>query len=326
MISEFEPKFNLEEQRPEENPEKSLEEESEETPTFDAVVLFGGGIRDIEDQFPSFSKEEIDNFLTTLPDKENKEKILWSKQSRIVPTLQTKMRALGCLEILKKSEVDEIIVTGGKVNPERPSEAELMRDYIFTKYQQELQREVERGEMEKEDAEKTLKEMLNKIKLEDKATNTIENFANIINMMDEGDKKYDNIAYLSNEFHTSRISQLGEKFNLKGDEITAEEGLSQRSSHYQSFLDKATDPNNPIYQDILKNENKWKRGLAEVPLYFLPQAVGVNQERLEEIYEDQKKLINQTLEAIGLTWEEFLELPEEERLKLREQPPEEWAE
>ncbi len=304
--------------------EKNLEEEQK--PHFDAVILFGGGLRDLEEEFPEFSKKQSEEFATNISEELTEDKRKWAKQARVVPSISTKMRALGCLEMLKSGDVDEVLVTGGRVKSNRPSEAELMRDYMSYKYQTEMKRKVEEGEITKEEATEKLRRMVGKLKLEDRAMNTVENFAHVINMMDESKKEYDNVAFLSNRFHISRIGQLGEKFGMEAEKVEAEEGLVKRSRHYDRFLKKALDQENPVYDDMLKSETRWSRGLNEVPLYFLPQAVMVNKERLKEMYKAEKEEIDKALKKKGLTWEEFLSLPNEERAKLRELPPEEWKE
>ena len=69
----------------------------------------------------------------------------------------------------------------------------------------------------------TLKSELSKImdpkvssftKYPDNTTKAIENFANVINMMDKKPDQYRTVAFLSSQFHLSRISKLAEKFNL----------------------------------------------------------------------------------------------------------------
>ncbi len=315
----FTPSFN--------DPEKKEEKEKgPEKPHFDAVILFGGGLENPDEEFPDLSKEEIDGFIKDFSDDFSDRKKAWIRRARVVPNIRTKVRALGCLEILKEGDVDEIFITGGKVNPRFPSEAELMRDYIAQKYQQELKEEIEKENLTEKQAIEKMSEMIGKLKIEDGAVNTIENFANVINMMDRNEKSYDNIAFLSNSFHISRLNELGERFGLEGEELEAEEWAAKRSEGHRKLLKRACDPDNPVYEEMLKGETRWSRGLKEMPLYFLPQAVAVNEERLQRIYQTHKDEIDESLRKHGLDWEEFLELPEEERLKLRELPPEEWTE
>ncbi len=316
------PSFNKKETKTETDPEKR-----EEEPHLDSVLVFGIKGEEI-DNYVEIAKEEKEEFLTNLEKlKDNEKKRKWVKQTRKMMNVPAKMRAIAALEILKKGDVDELIISGGKtMGEDLPSEAELMRDYIAQKLQNELKRSVKKKEISKLEAVKKLEEKLEKIKLEDEATNSIENFANVINMMDESTKSYKDISLLSNDFHTERLKKLAEKFNIEGEESPANEKLQKRSSHYNKFLEKACSLDNPEYKNILKSERRWKRGVDEMPLYFLPQAVYINKERLEKIHQNNKQAIDKSLEEKGLTWKEFINLPDRERLKLREVPPEKWEE
>ena len=316
------PSFNKKESKAETDPEKV-----EEEPHLDSVLVFGIKGEEI-DNYVEINKEEKEDFLTNLEKlKENDKKRKWVKKTRKMMNVPAKMRAIAALEILKKGDVDELIISGGKtMGEDLPSEAELMRDYIAQKLQNELKRKVENKEISEPEAIKRIEEKLQKIKLEDKATNSIENFANVINMMDNSHKRYKDISLLSNDFHTERLKKLAEKFNIEGKESPANKKLRERSNHYNKFLEKACSLDNPEYENIIKSERRWKRGVDEMPLYFLPQAVYINKERLEKMYQNNKKSIDESLTKKGLTWEEFINLSDKERLKLREVPPEKWEE
>lgn len=304
------------------NKEKEISPEKEPGIHFDAMVLFGGGLNESKEDFSEISEEEGENFANKIPEERTEKERKWAKRARTVLNIRTKVRALAALDIMKKGEVDEVFVTGGKVVPDQPSEAELIRDYIARKYQIELKKKIDNKEMDQKEAEEKLKDMISKLKLEDKATNTIENFANVVDMMEESPKEYDNIAFLSNRFHLSRITQLGEKFGVNAEEADSEEEVKKRSHHHQEFLERACDTENPIYKKMLEDEKKFSRALEELPLYYLPQAAEVNQEKLEEMYKKDKESIDEALKRKGLTWEEFKKLPYQERLKLREMPSE----
>ncbi len=322
MVFNPEANFFNKKETPESDPEKK-----EEEPHLDTVLVFGIKGEEIDD-YQEIPESQKESFLSGMEDlKENEEKRKWAKQTRKMMNIPAKMRAVAAMEILKKGDVDELIISGGKTMGENlPSEAELMRDYIAQKLQTELKRKVQNEELSETEALNELKKGLEKIKLEDKATNSIENFANVINMMDSSYESYKDIALLSNDFHTKRLKKIAEKFDIKGEEAPANEKLRKRSKHYEEFLEKACSLNNPKYKEILDSEKRWTKGVEEIPLYFLPQAVYVNKERLERMYEENKEAIDQSLAEKNLTWEEFINLPEKERLKLRELPPEEWAE
>lgn len=299
------------------------EQEKEKESYSNIVLVFGIKGEEIEN-YTEISEEQKEDFLTNLKElKEDEKKRAWVKQTGEMMNIPAKMRAVAALEILKQGDVDELIISGGKTMGEDfPSEAELMRDYIAQKLQSELKRKVNKEKISRLEALDRLKDKIKKIKLEDQATNSIENFANVINMIDSSDKKYENISLLSNNFHTERLKKIAEKFDIKGEESPANEELKERSKHYEKFLDKACSSDNPEYKKILESEERWKRGIDDVPLYFLPQAAHVNKERLKKIYEKNREAIDESLSRKELTWEEFVNLPEKERLKLREMPPE----
>lgn len=324
----FNPESNFfSKNKKEESPESNIEKkEQEEIPHLDSVLVFGIRGEEIND-YKKIPKEKKEEFLNKIEDlKDNEEKRKWVNQTRKMMNVPAKMRAIAALELLKEGDIDEMIISGGKtMGEDLPSEAELMRDYIAHKSQTELNRKTKKEELTLEEAKKELQKRLNKIKLEDKATNTIENLANVINMMDSADKKYRDLSLLSNDFHVERIKMLTEKFEEKGTKEPANQQLKERSSHYNKFLEKTCSIKNEEYKKMLESEERWKRGVKEMPLYFLPQAVYVNKERLDQMYESNKKEIDKSLQEKGLTWKEFLDLPEEERLKLRDVPPEEWA-
>jgi len=298
------------------------EKEKETKPHFDAIIVFGAGIREPKQENLKFFEKEAEKFLKEIPTNptEDKEYLNWKKTTRELLTIQGKMRALGCLEILKEGEVDEVILTGGKTKGENlPSEAELMQHYIIQKYQEELLRKIRKKEITLQEAKTQLENLIKKIRLEDKATNTIENFALVINMMDENPQKYQRLAFLSNQYHLSRILKLAEKFLLQGEKRAAEEKLRERSKHYNRFLEKATSFDNPEYRKILQGEEKWSQALDKIPWYFLPQATFVNLERLKAMLRAHQDL-SQALKEKGLTLEEILSMSPEERKKLREIP------
>lgn len=327
----FNPEKNFFNEKKEEDEQKKEREtsaekrEKEEVPHLDIVLVFGIKGNEIED-YKGVSLEKSQEFLSGLESfRENEKKRRWARETREMMNIPAKMRAIAALEILKRGEVDELVISGGKTMGESfPSEAELMRDYIIQTTQSKLRAKLRRGEVSEEEAVKELKERLEKIKLEDKATNSIENFANVINKMDSSGKEYKDIGLLSNNFHTERLKKLAKKFQIKGREVSTEEKLKKRSRHYERFLSKACSLKNPKYKKILQSEERWKRGVDEMPLYFLPQAVYINRERLERIYEENQETINESLSEINMTWEEFIALPDEERLKLRDIPPKEW--
>ncbi len=308
------------------NPEKfSPETEKEPKPHLNLAIVFGAGpIQKTEQDPVDFTEKEKlletlnKDFLET--EQEKKEYQQWTKQTREMLPIPAKMRAIAALEILNKGEVNEVIISGGKTGGEElPSEAELMRDYIIRKKQIELNKKVEKEEISEGQAKEILQEMIEKIKMEESATNTIENFANIINMIDENSQQYQDIGFLSNQFHLDRTVKLAEKFQLKGEKLSGEKELDKRSKHYKKFLDKACSIENKEYEKILQGEEKWTKALEELPMYWFPQATLVNQERLTQMLEANKEL-EKTLKKKGLTLEDLLNMSPEEKRAIRDMP------
>ena len=339
----FNPERGFPSEQTVEEPETTIEKkEDEPRPHFDAVIVFGGplNIPENEGKITKFSNEKTKDFLSSLPENstDNKDWLKWRKQTKDILTVETKTRALAGLEILKNSDVDKIIFTGGKFkNGKGLSEAELMRDLVAQVYQQELKRKVVKKEMTKEDAEKDLGKLLARIDTEEKAGNTVENFANTLNKIIDADKdKYQTLALVSSAYHLPRIAKMAEKFRVEGATMSSEEHMPNRSKHYNRFLanlfyadaDPENEKNiierpndviiNPDYLKTIENEARWLRSM-DVPMYWLPQALTVDAGRLEKIMKENPELKNVSPEEITF----MLSLSTEQRNKLRELPPKE---
>ena len=156
--------------------------------------------------------------------------------------------------------------------------------------------------------------------LEDKATNTIENVANVCNIIDQNPDEFRHIAVLTNEYHLKRAQVLMKKFGLKTEGIAAEEKLKERSSKYQPVIDKFFSSGD--YHKKLAGERRWLAGLESVPRYWFPQAMAVdNPERLYQIMES---IYGPALaEKVGQ--ELLLKSRETLRETTRVVPPEEWG-
>ena len=134
----------------------------------------------------------------------------------------TKARLLAAGELYKMGQVDKLILSEGAAPGSEKSGGELMKEYLMYKFPDIPQE---------------------KIIVEDKATNTIENFSYVVETLDklgamkkqdEADedpgiglspKRRSNIALLSNRFHMARIHQIAQRFGVKGDGFNAEDVL-----------------------------------------------------------------------------------------------------
>lgn len=140
------------------------------------------------------------------------------EREKIEPDIESKMRALGAIELWRRGLVREIIVAGGQAKefPGEKSIAEAMEDYL-------VQKGVPREIIFKETTSK----------------NTAENIENILGILEEKDVK--KVILETNECRLARAKQLFgnilEKHGLKIEEafISAEELLNERSPHYKKL-------------------------------------------------------------------------------------------
>ena len=139
-----------------------------------------------------------------------------TKREKVEVGMESKMRALGAIELMQRGLVDRIIVTGGiaKEFPDEKSIAEAMEEYL-----------VKKGVP----PQKILKET--------KSKNTAENIENILAILEkEGISK---VLLETNEFHLPRAKQLFgnimERHGLSVEEaeLSAESLLNERSPHYK---------------------------------------------------------------------------------------------
>lgn len=242
---------------------ENLEEgETEKLQPFDAVIVLGGGLKD--PQWKSFQEK--------YPEGVNPRGVKIEKSEGWMLPFDAKLRTIAAAQMYIDGLTREIIFTGGPTAKQRgieESEALKMKDYA----KHLLQRAgIEEGEIDKV------------IVLEDQATNTIENVANVCNIIDQNKEKYQNLAVLTNEYHLDRAKELMGKFKLETEGVSAEEKLKDRSAKYQRVLDRFF--NSPGYQDRLAGERRWTAGLKDLPRYWFPQAMAVNDpDRLSEIME-----------------------------------------
>ncbi|PIP21363.1 MAG: hypothetical protein COX39_03325 [Candidatus Nealsonbacteria bacterium CG23_combo_of_CG06-09_8_20_14_all_40_13] len=218
-----------------------------------------------------------------------------------------KARCIAAAELFHKGQIREVVLTGGKTGGEDyPSEAELMRDYLVKK----------------------MKVPEESLILEDKSTNTIENFANVLKMIDQKPETYRNLAFLSAGFHLARVEMLADKFLTTGLKFSSDELLKMRSPHHQRWVEKTTNPNqNEHYQKTLLEENRWMGGLEKIPAYWMPQASATSPERFRQIIKALPGVQDWLAENGLNNWEELS--PDDLQNKIeslpREMPPAEWA-
>jgi len=238
--------------------ETSVEQEKRKPP-FDAVIVLGSGI---EDPFWKWYNEKHPDSPITKADQDNRKGWMLGVDAR--------MRTMAAVEMYLQRLTSKIIFTGGRTAEKRgiaESEAEKMRayaDYLLR-----------RGGVKPEEIEDA-------IILEDRATNTIENIANVCGIIDANPEGYEHLAILTNGYHLDRAQALIKKFNLEAQGFTAEDLLVERSPKYQRILKRFFASTG--YQDRVRGEIRWTRGLQEMPQYWHPQALSVeNPERIDYI-------------------------------------------
>lgn len=329
-------------------------QEKEKEKPIDALVVFGGGILSDE----SYKVMGVGKGLMGHPE-----------QGWRLP-LGAKLRVLGAAELYLGGQVEDVILTGGPVAVKagiESSEAQLMKKYfqhkIKERWNSQLKREFKEKEGElsadrSEQVDKIVQQRLEDserhILLEDKATNTIENFAHTINFLERDKTKYQNIALLSNSFHTARIVKLADKFGISGKGIGAEPIVSQVDPRYKKIAERYFDPEiNAAYREevlsalseeerpkyearlggsveaSIKGERRWSRGLDEIPEYWLPNVKFIqNPDQLKNILKAEQD-VQRVLREGGI---EDIDAASEAEIREaldkieRKMPPVEWEE
>lgn len=167
-----------------------------------------------------------------------------NKDGKAVPSLKSKMRAIGALELFEKGKAKKIIISGSghrKGVSTEATVADVMKEYL-----------VSRGIPE------------NAIVTEGTSMNTAEGLENVFDLLEKEDIK--KILLETNEYHLPRARQLFEnileKRGLKidlTDSFSAEALLKERSHHYEKLVSHFEFP------DSLKNAPKeaLQKGLRE---------------------------------------------------------------
>lgn len=321
--------------------QNELNEEEPNKKPIDALVVFGGGI--ISDE--GLEKMQIGSEL-----------IGHSEKGWRLP-LVARLRVLGATELYLRGEVEDVILTGGKVAKEKgidASEAELMKKYFLHTMKKRWSKDLKGQGFSETDIDRNVQELLNEaekhILLEDKATNTIENFAHTINLLTADKEKYANIAFMSNGFHIDRIVKLAKKFLVEGQGISSEPEISQRDNRYKKiadiFLDKET--NKKYYEEVIatqdkedrrisetrffdpdaadKGEKRWSRGLDDIPAYWLPNVAVMESTQLREVLAAENVLNYLSENGIQVDQISDDELVRHLKSIPREIPPAEWGE
>jgi len=233
------------------NREQVASVEQEKKKPFDAVIVLGAGVDD-----PFWKRYDETHPEQPIGEEDREKNKGWMLGN------DARMRTIAAAEMYRQGLTSRIIFTGGHTAQEREipeSEAQKMKEYasFILKKAGIAEDEIERA-----------------IILEDKATNTIENIANICNIIDANPDQFQNLAVLTNQYHVDRNQEILGKFNLSAEGISAEDLLKSRSHKYDRIVEGFF--NSPGYQDKLAGEMRWNKGLKEMPAYWHPQAWAVD--------------------------------------------------
>lgn len=278
-----------------ERQEQEASVEQEKQKPFDAVIVLGAGI---EDPFYKWYNEKHPDKPIAEEDQE--------KNKGWMLGVDARMRTIAAAEMYRQGLTSKIIFTGGRTAERRgiaESEAQKMKEYASFI--------LRKSGLSEEEIEKA-------IILEDKATNTIENIANVANIVDAEPSQYQNLAVLTNQYHLDRGRELISKFNLEAEGFSAEDLLESRSPKYQRIIERFFASSG--YQDRLAGERRWTKGLEEMPQYWHPQALTVESpERIDYILKSLG--LEQIADKVGQ--ENLIEFM---RHTPRAIPPERWGE
>lgn len=192
--------------------------------------------------------KELEDALEKIPDADAVvvlgEWFEMNKDGKAVPSLESKMRSIGALELFEKGKVKKIIISGSghrKGVSTEATVADVMKEYLIS-----------RGIPE------------NAILTEGTSMNTAEGFENVLDLLDKEDIR--KILLETNEYHLPRARQLFENILKKhgldiniADSVSAEELLKERSPHYDKLV------SNFEFPDSLKNAPReaLQKGLRE---------------------------------------------------------------
>lgn len=236
-----------------EQPSVEIKEREIKEPAMDALVVFGFGIK---------SDSDLENADMLNPD------IPRTARQRL--PLGAKLRTAAAAELFFDGEVGDVIFTGGAVKAKEgvaQTEASLMENYFIRILEKRKRAQIYdrlRGSNldpndQKVDVDKEVYEYLNSaldhVVKEDKATNTIENFSNTINLLQRKKEEYKRVGLLSSQFHLNRIAELARKHLVEGQPFSADSEVARRRPKYQKIIDNyfTLDGNNRFHEEVLSD-------------------------------------------------------------------------
>lgn len=191
------------------DPGVAKEVEKEIHQPIDALIVFGAGVQSDQD----------------LIERGIGEHLLGEPGTGWRMGMAAKLRVIATAELILENKVGDVVLTGGKTSEHQGidfSEAVAMKRYLKHLLVRGWSRKIKQSEPGltpeeiRDRASERWAETEERIILEDKSTNTIENFSFVTNLLDREPDKYRKIGFLSNNFHLDRIMKLAGKFGVKG--------------------------------------------------------------------------------------------------------------
>lgn len=222
----------------------------------------------------------------------------WQHTGRFALNRWSRENALAAGALLVEGRTDKLILSGGKTKPnfvgegfnplptERtddanwPSEAELMREIIVSRFRSELCAKFKiPGPLSPDYDPQSLAKILDPIiKVEDASTNTLENFAYTINNSPDLLRNDGSVGLLGTDFHIKRVAALSHLFSVnegEGGQFGAQEVLAERAGNqgktlYESILKHMTTPDQNVdLQERMHQEQWWTKKLDDTLLYWV---------------------------------------------------------
>ncbi|KKP69457.1 hypothetical protein A2X44_02895 [candidate division CPR3 bacterium GWF2_35_18] len=214
-----------------------------------------------------------------------------------------RLNAVAAAAMYREGLTTKVILTGGRTGrQELKSEGELMKNIMVHEY----------GIPEEA------------ILVEDKAGNTLQNYANSLEM-EGGIKEGSRIMHLAAPHHTGRVHMMAKMYDLDGPTFSSEQVLRQvfdtaiRGEDYDTnFIGFDSNTARKITQNmhILFNaddnpnffarataENRWTEGLIQMPEYWIMQAAMINDEkrfiRILQTLKDIKMVLPECQHPLG---------------------------
>ena len=179
-----------------------------------------------------------------------------------------RIAALGAGMLYRACHTTFIIPTGGKTGgSDKPAEAELIAKIIVSRFN--ISEDV--------------------FIIENKASNTILNIVYSANIIDRIGLSSENLLFVAMGFHIPRIKEICSIVGLYGHFVAAEKVVEKRSRRHRKLLSRLLSPERERYAKALAEQERWLRGLKEIPEYWLPEMANIeNDDRFLKVLQIER--------------------------------------